>query len=404
MFKLTVGGRSVRPDQFADEMMKEMFKRFTAELRERFSAIRHPETGEFPTVIVLGHSLDDCSIRVEGTDALLAVVREKVSAEDLEGMELRATDKPIAAPKAFLSYAGEDAEEAERIARALIAKGIDTWWAGWSLSAGDSIRQKIDGGLEECTHFIVLLTPASLDKPWVKTEIDAGFVGKVEARCRFIPLRKGVSIEELTPLLRTLVSPSLDGEFGATINQLVNDIHGVTKKPPLGAAPQIVARHEGYSHAANLIAQYFVGKTATATSMDPQSNIGELSRELGLTDEDVRDALHELRPFFRKIEFDRAFPLDALFVEFDKTFTDHDPAEDGLKLAFDLTNDPDFPVHADQIAERYGWTPRRLNPAIAYLFQRGLIHDRYVLASRPWIMLRVDRDADAMRRFVKSRT
>ena len=403
MFKLTVGGRSVRPDQFADEMMKEMFKQFTAELRERFSAIRHPETGEFPTVIVLGHSLEDCSIRIEGSEALLAIVREKMSAEDLEGMELCATDKPAAVPKAFLSYAGEDAGQAERIARALIAKGIDTWWAGWSLSAGQSIRQMIDGGLGDCTHFIVLLTPASLDKPWVKTEIDAGFVGKVEERCRFIPLRKGVSVDALTPLLRTLLSPSLDGDFDAAINQLVNDIHGVTKKPAVGTAPQIEVQHEGYSHAANLIAQYFVAKTKTASIMDPQSHIGELSRELGLTEEDVRDALHELRPFFRKIEFDRAFPLATLFVEFDKTFTDHDPAEDGLKLALDLTNDPDFPVHADQIAERYGWTPRRLNPAIAYLFQRGLIYDRYVLASGPWLMLRVDRDADAMRRFVKSR-
>lgn len=180
-------------------------------------------------------------------------------------------------------------------------------------------------------------------------------------------------------------------------------IHGLTKKPPLGAAPQMDTRHPGYSTAANLIAQYFVAKTKTATFMDPQSNIGELSRDLELTEEDVRDALYELRPFFRKIEFDRAFPLETLFVEFDKAFTDHDPAEDGLRLALDLTNDPDFPVHADQIAERYGWTARRLNPAIAYLFQRGLIHDRKVLASGPWIMLRVDRDADAMRRFVKSR-
>jgi hypothetical protein len=326
-----------------------------------------------------------------------------MSDEELEGIELRATNAPVAAPKVFLSYAGEDTEAAERIANALISKGIETWWAGWDLAAGDSIRQKIDGGLDECTHFVVLLTPASVDKRWVKTEIDAGFVGKVEERCKFIPLRMGLSIDGLTPLLRTLVSPSLDGNFDTAIVQLASDIHGLTKKPQLGPKPQVDHEHEGYSHAANMIARYFVTKTKHACFADPQASLDELATELGLTEEDVRDGLHELRPYFRKIEFNRAMPLETLFVEFDKVFTDHDPAADGLKLAIDLTNDAEFPTHADKIAERYGWTARRLNPAIAYLMQRGLVRDRKVLASGAWIMIRVDQIPDPMRRFVKSR-
>lgn len=249
----------------------------------------------------------------------------------------------------------------------------------------------------------MLLTPASIEKPWVKTEIDAGFVGKVEERCKFIPLRKGVSIEALTPLLRTLVSPSLDGDFDAAIAQLISDIHGVTKKPPLGAAPKVEQAHGGYSDAANLIARYFVEKTKTARFADPQSSVDELARELSLTPEDVRDGLYELRAFFRKMQFDRAMPEETLFVEFDKAFTDHDPAQDALKLALDLMNDEKFPTEAQKIAERYGWNPRQLNPALAYLVQRGLIRDRKVLNSGDWLMPFVDKHADAMRRFVKSR-
>ncbi len=95
-------------------------------------------------------------------------------------------------PRVFLSYASEDREAAERLARDMIHQGIDVFFAAWEIRPGVSIRAKIDEGLQNCTHFIVLLTPASVTKPWVNTEIDAAFVLKVEESCRFIPLRLGL--------------------------------------------------------------------------------------------------------------------------------------------------------------------------------------------------------------------
>ena len=69
------------------------------------------------------------------------------------------------APKVFLSFAFEDMALAGKIAHTLQAGGVDTWWAEWCISAGDSIRQRIDDGLQGCTHFVVLLTPNSIEKP-----------------------------------------------------------------------------------------------------------------------------------------------------------------------------------------------------------------------------------------------
>ena len=43
-------------------------------------------------------------------------------------------------PTAFLSYATEDSDLARDVADALMAQGVDTWWAGWCIGAGDSIR------------------------------------------------------------------------------------------------------------------------------------------------------------------------------------------------------------------------------------------------------------------------
>jgi hypothetical protein len=91
-------------------------------------------------------------------------------------------------PKVSLSFAFEDQALAGRIARTLQSNGIDTWWAEWCLGPGDSIRQRIDEGLGNCTYFVVLLTPASVAKPWVAAEMDAGLVAKL-SKGQFIALR-----------------------------------------------------------------------------------------------------------------------------------------------------------------------------------------------------------------------
>jgi len=49
----------------------------------------------------------------------------------------------------------------------------------WEIRSGDSLKRKMEEGLAGCTHFVVLLTPNSLGKPWVETEIDAGFLRMV---------------------------------------------------------------------------------------------------------------------------------------------------------------------------------------------------------------------------------
>ncbi len=190
MIKLTVGGESVRPDELGDALMKPVVRHMAQAVRDRLSAIRRPDTGEFPTVVVSGETLETLSFIVEGSRELLALVRDRLIPEDLKLMTLREESK-ARAPRAFLSYAWEDWELAEQLANALQSKGIETWWAQWEINAGDSLRQKIDQGLSECTHFLVLLTPTSITKPWVNQEMDAGLVRKLEEAARFIPVRNG---------------------------------------------------------------------------------------------------------------------------------------------------------------------------------------------------------------------
>lgn len=397
MLTFTVDGKPVIARDLESALQKAMVDSIKAQLRDRLSGIRHPETGEFATVVVQGDSVQDLSISVEGSAELLSLVKTRLMPEEIETMDWVVK---TGRPKAFLSFSFKDRDLARRIAEGLQANGIETWWAEWEIEAGDSIRQKVDAGLSDCTHFIVLLTPHALASPWVQTEIDAGFVRKVNAASRLIPLRHGLSVSELPPTLSGTMSPEVD-ETASGLKQLINDIHGLTRKPPIGPAPT-ETHSTGYSPAATTIAELFVMKTGSAVFGDPQYTVNALAEATGQTTEDVSDGLHELRAFF-KLGHDHALPKDSLFAEFDQYWMSWNPAEDALKLAADIASDPEFPAAPAEIAERYGWKPRRLNPAIAYLDVRGAVRTLKTLGSAPFTVHQIA-GTDDTRRFVKSRS
>ncbi len=197
MIRFEFNGRPFSPKNFEEALLKAAMEVLATQVRERIGSIRHPETGEFPTVVITGTGLDDLHFRVEGSPELLAIVRERLGQSEQGDPRVIEQEEVGTAPRAFLSYAWEDQELGSKIAHALQENGIHTWWAPWCIGPGDSLRQKIDEGLAGCTHFIVLLTPTSIRKPWVNQEMDAGLVGKIEERCRFIPLRHGLPAKDL---------------------------------------------------------------------------------------------------------------------------------------------------------------------------------------------------------------
>lgn len=169
-------GKPFQAGDFQKALHKASAKLMGDHLRERVSSVRDPGTGGFAAVIVDGEGLHDMSLRIEGTPAVLDQVRQDLGVETaVEDRELEQASANIP-PKVFLSFGWEDRDLAGRIADALQSHGISTWWSEWEIKAGDSLRRKIDQGIGDCTHFIVLLTPTSIDRPWVQEEMDAGFV------------------------------------------------------------------------------------------------------------------------------------------------------------------------------------------------------------------------------------
>jgi len=400
-------GRSVSAKGLGDALEQALVKQVKAQIEEQVRAIRDPETGAFATAIVRGDRLDDMTIHVEGGPKLLEIVREKLGI-DVAGPE---TVEPRGR-LAFLSYTHEDAATAKQIAEQLVASGIDVWWDRWCMNSGDSLRQKIEEGLDNCTHFIVLLSPNSIEKPWVKQEIDAALVNKLANKCKFVPLRMGLPVDRMSAFLRSMVSPSVDGD--GTIQQLINEIYEVTKKPPLGLphAPisDEAAQKSGYSPAAMAVAKAFVTDSETGCFGDLDFTIQSLAGRAGLTLDDTADALHELRSFVKVHKFmgdTSEFPViaeDVLFANFDQHWRDWNPSVDALRLGADILNDEKFPGECQKICDMYGWEPRRLNPAVSYLAERDCLWDRKALGTAPFVTYGVIGKVDELRRFLRGRS
>ena len=301
-----------------------------------------------------------------------------------------------------------------QVANKLQENGIETWWDEWEIRPGDSILQKVNEGIEGCTYFLVLLTPQSIDKQWVNTEMDAAFFRKLEGKCRFIPVRHKLALDKLPPTLRSLHSPEI--ESGTDIDNLISDIYEVNKKPPLGKLPAAVLQVQevetDYSKAVSAVARVFVVKSKNSrTRINFTLSVEEIMRETSLSSEDVEDVYHELKDegFFKQgrenIGWSVSNPSDSiaadlsLFAEFDRFFAGWDTEEDAKRIATDMSSDKNFPTKPADIAKRYRWEMTRLEPALHWLREQGLVNIRNAIGQGIGFCVAPNRSA--LRRFVR---
>src|SRR3546814_10978354 len=123
-----------------------------------------------------------------------------------------------------------------------MARGIDVWYDNWEIGFGDSLRRKMEEGLGDCTHFVVLLTATSIGKAWVNEEIDAGLMKAVEGNAKFIGLRHELPLASVSPFLRTRLTPEYqNGAAGLT--EIAAQLPDLPRNPPPGGTPRSPHHH-----------------------------------------------------------------------------------------------------------------------------------------------------------------
>ncbi|MFH1553349.1 MAG: toll/interleukin-1 receptor domain-containing protein [Pseudomonadota bacterium] len=411
MFEFRSGGRKVSSKDFFGGLMEDVVEHAISEAMDEFharaAAVVDPETGKHTAVFVRRTGPESFTILTSGSPAFARALEQRLA---LPPGEVHHMSEPTTRPRlVYLAHATEDKQLAKPIAEGLIHRGIEVWFDEWEIGYGDSLRRRMEQGLGDCTHFVVLLTPTSIEKPWVQEEVDAGLVAAVGGTAQFIGLRHDLPLERLSPFLRTRRAPTfVPGKEG--IDELAGAIFGVSKKPPLGSRPRYVQEHQqgsSWSASARAVAEYFVRASEHAQLMDPQSSYAKIQQETDLPSVDVRIGVLDLvgSGLLKKKDYmggeSLIYPTPDLFVTFDADFMDWNPVDDARSLAETLFNLEADGAFAEPVAAALGWQPRRFNPAAAYLVEaKAVVSREYMGGGNYWPP--AFRMGDELLRFVRS--
>ncbi|MCC7479020.1 toll/interleukin-1 receptor domain-containing protein [bacterium] len=296
----------------------------------------------------------------------------------------------MSAPRAFLCHSSKDKPFVEALAEHLMAHGVEVWFDKWDIQPGDSLRRKIEEGIESSGFFIPVLSENSLESEWVKTELDAATILKLQGSCRIVPVLRGVTVDQVPLTLRSMacVTGSTDQD---RMEMVLNVCHGFSVKPPLGDRPQREAvENTKLSPNASTLARKVAAADEFGCSGLSYCDLSEIKAEVGLSDTEIMEALDELQDE-AMIEIHRSLsgihgfmPQNMLFWKVDNSVMGWDPIKDADTVAVLLFNSSDVSYDAPSIAAQLGWSARRLNPALTLLSTHDLIDARPTMGSAPF--------------------
>ncbi len=116
----------------------------------------------------------------------------------------------------FISHASEDKDAIARpLAEALLGSGLTVWFDEYELVLGDSLRERIDEGLQSSRFGVVILSPAFFSKDWTREELNGLFALGLGDERRILPVWHEIGLEEVrghSPILASrLAAKTEDG-------------------------------------------------------------------------------------------------------------------------------------------------------------------------------------------------
>ncbi|MCL4816880.1 MAG: TIR domain-containing protein [Flavobacteriales bacterium] len=78
--------------------------------------------------------------------------------------------------KVFISHSSTDKKFVRTLKDDLTENSIETWFDEDELNLGDSLAEKLELALEESSHFLIILSPTSVNSEWVRFELEKALI------------------------------------------------------------------------------------------------------------------------------------------------------------------------------------------------------------------------------------
>jgi hypothetical protein len=131
----------------------------------------------------------------------------------------------------FISHAFQDARDiAKPLSDALNAKGLLSWYADYSLKAGDNIRASIEYGLARSRFGIVILSKQFLEMRWTQVELNDLATREMNGKKVILPVWDKVGFRDVydySPVLADRVA--ISAEKG--LEYVVQRLWDIAKQP-----------------------------------------------------------------------------------------------------------------------------------------------------------------------------
>jgi len=141
----------------------------------------------------------------------------------------------------FISYGHQDADWVRTLAENLHRAGLDVFLDEWEIAPGDVVVHNLEHGLLSSRNGVLVVSPASVSRPWVQQEY-AVMVGRaVENKQRLIPVLVGDDVE-VPPFAATRLWVDFRRvdrpEYERRVQRLVAALRGERPQRPPRDAPQ----------------------------------------------------------------------------------------------------------------------------------------------------------------------
>ncbi len=142
--------------------------------------------------------------------------------------------------KIFISHASEDKQRfVVDFATQLRANGIDAWVDKWEIKLGDSLVDKIfEEGIKDMDIFVIVLSRYSIEKPWVREELNASVVKRISKNTKIIPviIDDDIEVPEVLKSTVWVQIKNLD-DYASELKSILGSIFDIDEKPAIGSKP-----------------------------------------------------------------------------------------------------------------------------------------------------------------------